>query len=140
MDKLYFSNDDINSIIFTINQAIKKNNRPAALNICKSLRRLALKATNGQVDFEDVNVLFEGLQSVERLLKPVDLELENNRLERENEMLLNKLKWFAAEAHRKHLEINRCHDIMYRLSTELKAALLENGRLDQRLNVYEQSI
>lgn len=61
MEKLYFSESDINGIVATFNAALKKNLLSPARNIVNSLIRLWNKALEGKVDIENHDHLFKAL-------------------------------------------------------------------------------
>jgi len=62
--KLHYTNNDVNSIVYSFAVA-RSNDRPtAAFNILESLRDLWFKVTEGIVDVDDVNVVWHGLSTV----------------------------------------------------------------------------
>lgn len=64
MLKTYFSNKDVNAMVFSFAQALAVGNNKAARAIVAELRVLWGRVQNGTVDVEDVNVVFHCLMSV----------------------------------------------------------------------------
>jgi hypothetical protein len=63
MPKLYFSNADVNSIVYSFAVATSNGKIGTATNILDSLKRLYRQVCDGRVDCQDVHVVYHGLMT-----------------------------------------------------------------------------
>ena len=89
MDKLYFSNADINSIVFTFAQAKANGQRGPAENIFNSLTRLRVRSMLCEVDLEDPHVLHNALETCRLGLDQWDQDLIDARTRMDRERFHN---------------------------------------------------
>jgi hypothetical protein len=88
MNKIHWTNDEINSIVFTFAQAKAMNRRSPAEGIANSMKRLFNKFLNSQIDVEDEHVLVHAVETILAGMETWDVDiLAANRAKLRTELL-----------------------------------------------------
>jgi len=138
--KQFYSTHDLQSMLEYLEDAVANDELGVAESIMYSLKRLSVKAQEGKVDMEactlthmmDEIIRYRGILDG-RDESPVDLELENNKLERENEML-------KSEVSRLQRGVQNGFQKITDLRIKLAVSTAYANRLDNALNRANQGL